>query len=98
MECALYYGQDKEFKCKKETDDLTTAETNMFAKCEYQRVMDLFQKMIHDHTVLGCFTDGDLGINVSRALFAFRKQQHRMVWERRNKKSMIDGSPLEDES
>lgn len=34
MECSLYYGQDKAFKCKKETDDLLRAETNMFAKCE----------------------------------------------------------------
>lgn len=70
MECAVYYGQDSAYKCKKESEDLTTSENNHFAKY------------------------GDLGTNSDRSVVAFRKQQHRMIWERRNGKSLIDGSPL----
>lgn len=41
--------------------------------------------------------DGDLGVGVSKGLNAFRKQQHRMIWERRNGVSLIDGKPLSKE-
>ncbi|KAF6024658.1 NDUFB10 [Bugula neritina] len=70
VECVMYYSEDRHFKCKKETDDFTTSETNYFAKY------------------------GDLGIRSQHATDAFRKQQHRMIWERRNNVSLIDGSPI----
>ncbi|XP_067948852.1 NADH dehydrogenase [ubiquinone] 1 beta subcomplex subunit 10-like [Watersipora subatra] len=37
---------------------------------------------------------GDLGTRLQDPVDAFRKQQHRMIWERRHQKSMIDGKPL----
>lgn len=46
---------------------------------------------------MSLLTDGDLGTRVHNSVFAFRKQQHRMIWERRNGISLIDGKPLPKE-
>ena len=43
------------------------------------------------------FADGDLGVKVDSAKDAFRQQQHRMVWERRHQRSLVDGRPLAED-
>jgi len=53
VECVMYYSEDRHFKCKKETDDFTTSETNYFAKCKYSDHYVNLLKLIFS-VKLGC--------------------------------------------